>query len=200
MWHSACSDRAGAREQCRGLSPGSLTRPALSGDASPHPVLLRRPVLRGPGPACAQGRSLPRRRSSALPMCLLFGRGCFYGIGHPAWSLSPRGESGGSTCPHAVGPAPGRPAGAPRRSPCPSPAACHISVPFSSFSPGSAASPGPRPCHSSALLLPPVLCDLPRLPLISHPLACLTLPRLLVSCLHGWRLSLSVPPDGGFCL
>lgn len=131
---------------------------------------------------------------SALPARLFLGVGC------PAWSLSPRGESGGSTCPHAVGPAPGRPAGAPRRSPCPSPAACHISVPFSSFSPGSAASPGPRPCHSSALLLPPVLCDLPRLPLISHPLACLTLPRLLVPCLHGWRLSLSVPPDGGFCL
>lgn len=78
MWHSACSDHAGAREQCRGLSPGSLTRPALSGDASPHPVLLRRPVLRGPGPACARGRSLPRRWSSTLLTCLLFRRGCFW--------------------------------------------------------------------------------------------------------------------------
>lgn len=199
MWHSACSDRAGAREQCRGLSPGSLTRPALSGDASPHPVLLRRPVLRGPGPACARGRSLPRRWSSTLLTCLLFRRGCFWVSDAPRGPcpLGVRVEAPPDPTPWAL-----------RRGGQPEPRGGHparrrlrvTSLCRSAFSPGSAASPGPRPCHSSALLLPPVLCDLPRLPLISHPLACLTLPHLLVSCLHGWRLSLSVPPDGGFCL
>lgn len=90
---------AGAREQRQGLRPGSLTRPHFRGTCCI-------PAPRPPAALCAAGSpqdgsrgtlTASQRPSSALLTCLLFGRGCFWGIGRPTWSLPPRDERRGST-------------------------------------------------------------------------------------------------------